>query len=435
MVKTLKQKKETKKSDPVLFFKKGLKLEGMIFAIERNRIWVDIEGKFVGFVPKQEVGDTHLIEIGAKVEVSVLEPSDSEGNLVLSMRPVNKEEVWTILKKAYENNEVIEVEITQANRGGLIVCKEGVCGFLPVSQLTLKHYPRVEGGDKDEILKILNSYIGKRFSTRIINFDYDSTKLIFSERAAEEEKRVERIKELKLGEILEVEITGIADFGLFVKFLNDLEGLIHISEVSWERVDDLKSHFETGQKLKAKIVSLENGRVAFSLKRLTKDPWLTKVKRFKLGDKIKGKIKRIVPFGILVGIEEGIEGLVPLSLIQSKEGVDFQSILKEGEEREFQIKELDPESHRLILIDPNLASSKLSDEKKKLKEYGLSKSIITKIIRQGKTVNILRKMKEEELIRILGISAKSATSLKKALSSGKIKKPRLKKTAKGKAKK
>jgi len=397
-------------------FKKGSKLEGVIFAIEQNRVWVDIEGKFVGFVPKQEVSDEKAVEIGSKIEVSVLEPSDDEGNLVLSMRPLNKDEVWAYLKKAYEENEIVEVEVSQANRGGLIVCKENVCGFLPVSQLTLKHYPRVEGGDREEILKRLQSYIGKKFKTRVINFDYDPVKLIFSERAAEEERRLKQVQKLKTGEVLEVEVTGIADFGLFVKFLDDLEGLVHISEVSWERVEDLKSQFEIGQKLKAKIVSIENGRVALSLKRMSKDPWLTKVKKFKVGTKIKGKIKKVVPFGVLVKVEEGIEGLDPLSLLPVKFGIDLEATFKEGEEYEFKIKEIDPENHRLILVYPSLLPEKVEKEREMLKKAKLSAELIKKIISQGIAIKELEKMKEEELAKVLKISSKSAKSLKKAIT-------------------
>jgi len=420
-MKTKENKTKPKKvNSQVFIFKKGAKLKGTIFAIERNRVWVDIDGKYMGFVPKQEISDSSLIEIGNKIEVSILELADSEGNIVFSMRPLNKEEVWKMLKEGYENNAILEVEAIQANRGGLIVCKEGVCGFLPVSQLTLRHYPRVEGGDKGEILKILTGYIGKKFLVRIINFDYDPAKLIFSERAAEEEKNKERIKKLRVGDILEVEVTGIADFGLFVKFLDDLEGLIHISEISWERIDDLKSHFETGQKLKAKIVSIENGRVAFSLKRLIPDPWLTKAKKFKPGQKIKGVIKRIVPFGVLARIEEGIEGLVPFSLIYLKEKGEIAKIYKEGDEREFKIKEIDPENHRLILIDPQFSEQKLSSEEEKLKKLGLSEEIASKIVREGKSLKDLKKMSFKEMVSTFGISLKSAKSIEKVINKGKI---------------
>lgn len=397
-------------------FKKGAKLTGVIFSIDRNRVWVDIEGKFIGFVPKQEVNDDEAVKIGNEIEVSVLEPADDEGNLVLSMRPINKEEVWSMLKHAYENNDILEVETTQVNRGGMIVCKENVCGFLPVSQLTLKHYPRVEGGDRDAILNRLYSYIGKKFRVRVINFDYDPTKLIFSERAAEEEKRVERVKELKVGEILEVEITGISDFGLFVKFFDDLEGLIHISEVSWERVDDLKGKFEIGQKLEAKIVSVENGRVALSLKRMTKDPWLTKVKKYKIGDKIKGAVKKIVPFGALVSVNEGVEGLLPLSLMQNQGVIDLDKILVEGKEYEFEIKELDADNHRLILFYGVANPKKVEAEKKKMKSLGLSNQLINNILQKGLNVVKLKGLDEKQLAAKLEISPNSAKSLQKALN-------------------
>lgn len=398
------------------FFKKGAKLKGVIFSIERNRVWIDLNGKFIGFVPKQEVNDEDLVKVGNEIEVSVLEPSDDEGNLVLSMRPVNKEEVWSILKKAYENNESVEVETTQVNRGGMIVCKENVCGFLPVSQLTLKHYPRVEGGDRDAILNRLYSYIGKKFKVRIINFDYDPTKLIFSERAAEEEKRAKRVKELKVGEIFEVEITGISDFGLFVKFLDDLEGLIHISEVSWDRIDDLKSKFEIGQQLDAKVVSIENGRVALSVKRLTRDPWLTKVKKYKLGDKIKGTVKKIVPFGALISVNEGIEGLLPLSLMQNQGVVDVAKIFEEGKCYNFKIKELDADNHRLILFFNVATPKKVEAEKNKMKKLGLSNQLINKILQKGLNVSKLQDLDEKQLAVKVEISPISAKSLKKALN-------------------
>jgi len=414
--KTKVKKEEIAVLEDLSLFKKGNKLKGEIFALERNRFWVDVDGRFIGFVPKQEISDQEEAKIGNVVEVSVLEPSDDQGNLVFSMRPINKEEVWSILKKAYENNEIVEVETTQVNRGGMIVCKENVCGFLPVSQLTLNHYPRVEGGDKDAILNRLASYIGKKFKVRVINFDYDPTKLIFSERAAEEEKRAQRVQELKVGEVLEVEITGISDFGLFVKFLNDLEGLIHISEVSWERVEDLKSKFEIGQKLQAKVVSLENGRVALSLKRLTKDPWLTKIKKYKISDKIKGKVKKIVPFGALISISEGVEGLLPLSLMQ-REGVpELNKVFEENKEYEFEIKELDIDNHRLILFYPLVKPNKNIALEKKLKELGLSKELINKIVDKKLTIVKLKKLKQKELATDLEISPTSAKSLEKALN-------------------
>ncbi|MDD3773894.1 MAG: S1 RNA-binding domain-containing protein [Patescibacteria group bacterium] len=404
-------------ADPELaFFKKGAKLKGVIFSIERSRVWIDLNGKFIGFVPKQEVNDEDAVKIGNEIEVSVLEPSDDTGDLVLSMRPVNKEEVWSIIKKAYENNESVEVETTQVNRGGMIVCKENVCGFLPVSQLTLKHYPRVEGGDKDAILNRLYSYIGKKFKVRIINFDYDPTKLIFSERAAEEEKRAERVQELKVGETFEVEITGISDFGLFIKFLDDLEGLIHISEVSWDRVDDLKSRFEIGQKLDAKVVSIENGRVALSVKRLTRDPWLTKVKKYKLGDKIDGVVKKIVPFGALISVSEGVEGLLPLSLMQNQGVVDLTKIFEENKSYTFEIKELDADNHRLILFFTVATPKKVEAEAKKMKELGLSSQLSNKILQKGLNITKIQDLDEKQLVVKLEIGPASAKSLKKALN-------------------
>jgi ribosomal protein S1 len=409
-------KKEDVIDTELSFFQKGAKLVGTIFSIDRNRIWVDIEGKFIGFVPRQEVNDDEAVKIGNKIEISVLEPSDDEGNLVLSMRPVNKEEVWSILKHAYENNETLEVETTQVNRGGMIVCKENVCGFLPVSQLTLKHYPRVEGGDRDAILNRLYSYIGKKFKVRVINFDYDPTKLIFSERAAEEEKRAERVKEIKVGELLEVEVTGISDFGLFVKFADDLEGLVHISEVSWERIDDLKSKFEIGQKLETKVVSVENGRVALSLKRMIKDPWLTRVKKYKLGDKIKGSVKKIVPFGALVSVNEGVEGLLPLSLMQNQGVLDLAKILIEGKEYEFEIRELDADNHRLILFYAVANPKKIEAEKKKMKTLGLSNQLINQILQKGLNIAKLQDLDGKILAAKLEISAASAKSLQKAIN-------------------
>ncbi|HMQ02264.1 MAG TPA: S1 RNA-binding domain-containing protein, partial [Candidatus Doudnabacteria bacterium] len=244
--------------------------------------------------------------------------------------------------------DVISTKIVSANKGGLMVEVNNVPGFLPVSQLSIEHYPRVEEGDKNRILGILNSYVGQNFSVQVITADAEEEKLIVSEKAVHEEELQQSLSSLKIGETVTGQITGIVDFGVFVKF-GELEGLVHISELAWQRIENPKDLFKVGDTVQAKIIAIEKGRVSLSIKQLQNDPWQEAVKKYQLGQVVKGKVAKIMPFGVFVELDEDIQGLAHLGELAHEEVKDATTIVKEGEDREFKVISIEPAEHRLGL--------------------------------------------------------------------------------------
>ena len=243
-----------------------------------------------------------------------------------------------------------------ANRGGLLVEYEGVRGFLPVSQLSAEHYPRVGSADKDEILSRLNALVGQTIRVRILDCDRKANKLIFSEKEAIKDGLAERFEKLKVGDIVTGVVTGVVEFGAFVN-VDGIEGLIHISEISWERVNNTSDYVKVGQSVEAKIISIDKERLSLSMKQLTKDPWLDEVDKFKKGDKVEGTVTRITPFGAFVQISPAVEALVHVSEIGGGNDVDPEKVFTLNARKEFVILDIDKEGRKVSLT--------LTDKKKK----------------------------------------------------------------------
>src|SRR3984957_15871099 len=271
-------------------------LEGTITSVKKHEVWVDLGPKGIGVVMRREIGYGSQLEEGQQVTVSVIDPEMEEGYALLSMKRAAKDRGWDELQRIFDASEVIEVTAYDANRGGLLVELEGIRGFLPVSQLAAGHYPRVLGADKDEILQKLNQLNNKTLRVRVIDISRKDNKLIFSEKEAVKDSMQERFSKLKVGDVVEGVVTGVIDFGAFVN-VDGIEGLIHISEISWERVEDPRNYIKVGQEVKAKIIAIDKDRLSLSLKQMTEDPWLHEVKSFKKGDIVDGKVTRITLFG------------------------------------------------------------------------------------------------------------------------------------------
>lgn len=336
-------------------------LEGKVLSISKNEVFLDVEGFGLGVVRGRELYDNSQmlsnLKVGESVSASVVESENKDGNIELSFRQAGTERVWQDLDQRMHNKEVIKTKILEANKGGLMVEVDGVIGFLPVSQLSSEHYPRVEEGDKNKILEVLRSFVGSLFEVRIITADPAEEKLIVSEKAVGEQELREKISKLSLGQIVEGEVTGVVDFGIFVKFDQGLEGLVHISELAWSRIEHPKDLFKVGQPVKAVVISIEKDRISLSIKRLTPDPWLAAIKKYEVGQKVLGKVSKIMPFGAFVELEPEIFGLVHSVELSNEEGIDPAQILKVGEEREFKIISIEPQEHRLGLSLRALVSS------------------------------------------------------------------------------
>jgi small subunit ribosomal protein S1 len=323
-------------------------IEGTISTLRKHELWVDLGARGVGIVMRREIGHGQPLELGQKVTVSVIDPELDEGYALLSMRRAIKDRGWDELKRVFDEQEVVEISPYDANRGGLLVELEGIRGFLPVSQLAAGHYPRVSGADKDEILQRLNSLVGKSLRVRILDVSRKDNKLIFSEKEAVKDDMQARFAELKVGDVVKGIVTGVIDFGAFVN-VDGIEGLIHISEISWERVEDPRNYVKVGDNVEAKIIAIDKERLSLSLKQMTEDPWLKEIKAFNKGDVVEGKITRITPFGAFVQLSPGVEALVHVSEIGSDETADPQQVFKLNEKKRFKVLDIDSDARKIAL--------------------------------------------------------------------------------------
>lgn len=350
----------------IRILKAGDMVEGTIISVTKNEVYLDLEGYGVGVVRGRELYDDQAtlnsLKPGDKITASVVETENREGNVEMSLRQAGHERVWQTLRELMENKEPVSTKIVAANKGGLMVEINNVSGFLPVSQLSIEHYPRVEEGDKNRILNILNSYIGQNFTVQVITADSEEEKLIVSEKAVFAEELRDKLSELAIGDVVTGQITGIVDFGVFVKF-GELEGLVHISELAWQRIEDPKDLFKVGDTVKAKVIAIEKNRVSLSIKQLQEDPWQEAVKKYKLGDVVKGTVSKIMPFGVFVELDQDIQGLAHLVELSHENVKDASQVVKEGEEREFKVISIEPAEHRLGLSIKQLTEAPKKEAK------------------------------------------------------------------------
>jgi small subunit ribosomal protein S1 len=326
----------------------GEVVEGVVTAVKKNEVWIDLGAQGIGVVLRREIGYGQNLEVGQKITVSVVDPEMDEGYALLSMKRAVKDRGWDELQRLHEANEIVDVVPYDANRGGLLVELEGIRGFLPVSQLAAGHYPRVSGADKDEILQKLHALTNKPLRVRVLDVSRKDNKLIFSEKEAVKDDLQARFSELKVGDEIEGMITGVIDFGAFVN-VDGIEGLIHISEISWERVDNPRNYVKVGETVKAKIIAIDKDRLSLSLKQMTEDPWLEQVKTFKVGDVIEGKVTRITPFGAFVQLSPSVEALVHVSEMSDDEAVDPEKLFRLNEKKQFKVLDIDSESRKIAL--------------------------------------------------------------------------------------
>lgn len=326
----------------------GEVITGTVLSLKKHEVLIDLGAQGVGFVPRHEVGFSRNIAEGDEVTASVVDTELENGMSLLSLRKAAKDRGWEEVIAKLEAGEIIEVQPYDANRGGLLVEYEGVRGFLPVSQLSAEHYPRVGSSDKDEILQRLNNLVGKEMKVRILDADRKANKLIFSEKEAVKDGLAERFEKLAVGDEVEGVATGVVDFGVFVN-VEGIEGLVHISEISWERVNNPSEYVKVGQTIKAKIIAIDKDRLSLSMKQLTQDPWLTEVEKFTKGDKVEGTVTRITPFGAFVQISPAIEALVHISELGGATAADPEKVFTLNERKEFVILDIDKENRKISL--------------------------------------------------------------------------------------
>lgn len=339
---------ELLESSTIKQLKIGDVVEGIVTDIKKQEVWIDLGANGMGVVYRREISGAQKLEVGNKVTVSVLEPELDEGYVLLSMRRAAKDRGWDELKRLQEAQEIIDVYPYDANRGGLLLEVEGIRGFLPVSQLAAGHYPRVSGADKDEILQKLNSLTDKPIRVRVLDVSKKDNKLIVSEKEAVRDELQNRFSKLKVGDDVKGVITGVIDFGAFVN-VDGIEGLVHISEISWERVENPKDYVKVGQNISARIIGIDKDRLSLSIKQTTEDPWLQQVKTFKKNDVVEGKITRITPFGAFVQLSSAVEALVHVSEMGDEDSIDPEKLFQLNEKKQFTVIDVDTEGRKIAL--------------------------------------------------------------------------------------
>lgn len=358
--------KESEKIKPP---KQGDLVEGKIIEIGSNQLYLDLGPIGTGIIYGIELRDGlktyDKLKVNDKISATVVESENENGYIELSLREASLEKAWQILEEKMDKAEPVKTKILDANKGGLIIELNGITGFLPVSQLSSENYPRVAAGDRNQILNHLREIIEKELEVQIIGLDQEREKLIVSEKAVQQEEFNQIISKLKIDQEVEGKVTGIADFGVFIKFQinkQDVEGLVHISELAWQRIDNPSEIVKVNDKIKAKIISLDNNRIALSIKDLEPDPWAGIEKKYKIGNKAEGKVIKIDSFGAFVELEENIHGLAHIS--QFKEG-EIDKKLKINKNYNFKIIAIDPAEHRMGLELIKKTATKKVDKKKK----------------------------------------------------------------------
>jgi RNA binding S1 domain protein len=334
-------------SDSVKQLTAGEVVHGIILSIKKHEVLIDLGPLGVGLVPRREVSMSNNYAEGDEVTASVVEVELDNGYSLLSMRKAARDRGWDEVAAKLESGEIVTVTPYDANRGGLLAEYEGVRGFLPVSQLSAEHYPRVGSSDKDEILQRLNVLVNKEIRVRILDADRKANKLIFSEKEAIKEGLAERFEKLSVGDTVKGIVTGVVDFGVFVN-VEGIEGLIHISEISWERVNNPSDYVKVGQTVEAKIIAIDKERLSLSMKQLTKDPWLDEVEQFKSGEDVEGTVTRITPFGAFVQLSPAVEALVHVSELGG-DGTDPEKVFTLNERKTFTVLEIDKDNRKISL--------------------------------------------------------------------------------------
>ncbi|MBI2623266.1 MAG: S1 RNA-binding domain-containing protein [Candidatus Liptonbacteria bacterium] len=281
-------------------------------------------------------------------KIKLLESDD--GYIELSLAEAGRERLWQQAKELQESGELAKVKVVGANAGGLTAMLFDLKAFLPVSQLSQEHYPRVEDGDRQKIFDELKKFIGQELTVKVIDVNPRHNKFILSEREVVSGNVKELLKKYKAGDDIQGLVTGIADFGAFVRFVDEpqLEGLIHISELSHALVENPKDVLKVDETVKVKIIDIrEDGRVFLSLKALQPDPWSTLGDRFKKGGEVEGKGYKLNPFGAMVDLGGGIQGTVHIAEFESADAM--KQLLTPGSARTFVIEAVKPEEKRIVL--------------------------------------------------------------------------------------
>lgn len=325
-------------------------IEGTLLRKHGSAVFVDL-GFGTGIIYGKEYQDGRDTlkqkKEGDQVIAKIIELENEQGYIELSVREAGREKFWKEAHKLMAEKTPLTLRALEANRGGLVFEWSGTKGFLPLSQLSQKHYPRVEGGDKTKILEELQKYIGEEFLLTIITIDPKEEKLIFSEKSSEPDELKEKLVNYQIGGEYDGAVSGIVEFGVFVKLEEGLEGLVHISELDWSLVESPADLFKVGDSVRVKIIAIEGDKISLSIKALKPDPW--KAVKLEKGDIVKGTVTKLNKYGAFVKLveHEGLSGLSHISEFESAQKMN--DMVEVGTTYPFQVVVFQPDNHKLSL--------------------------------------------------------------------------------------
>jgi len=329
---------------------------GVVASISPNQILVSVGTKSEGVISGRELEaippeELAALQVNQEIPVYVINPEDSNGNLVLSYTRAREEVSWQKIEEMLASKDSCHSKIVGYNKGGLIVPVEGLRGFVPASQISLSRRAGMSGETPEQRW---SKMVGEDIDVCVIEVDRERRRLILSERAASTETREtlkERvIEELKEGEVRNGRVTSLAEFGAFVN-INGADGLVHLSEISWDRINHPSEVLKVGQDVKVKVISIDRDkkRIGLSIRQLQDDPWMDRTTRFQIGMLVEATITRLTKFGAFARLEKDLEGLIHISEISEKRIDHPKEVLKEGDTVTLRIIKIDPANHRIGL--------------------------------------------------------------------------------------
>lgn len=343
------------KNDPALFamLRPGDLVSGKVLEKSSKRLLVDLGKYGTGVIYRSEMqnarGIVKGLEVGGEVNAKVTAIDNEEGFVELSLAEVDKQKAWKEVEDLKGREEVLVIRPIKFNRGGLVAELNGLPAFLPISQLSTEHYSQVTQEEKNRATDAIGKLVGAEIKVKIVDVNPRNNKLIVSERAAFEVSMKELAKNYQVGQVIEGVVSGVADFGVFVRFVDNpaVEGLIHISELAWRDVLNPKEILNVDDPVKAKVIDIKDGKIFLSLKALQADPWEDVSKKFKEGKEVAGKIYSFNPFGAVVDLGSGIQGQIHVTEFGGVE--EMKKALTLNKEYKFIVQKVDKEARRIVL--------------------------------------------------------------------------------------
>jgi len=358
-----KAKEQSLFNVPVI--KEGQKVKWVILREIENWILVNCEnGAFTGVILAKEAKELKRSNVelssGTELELEIINPAirHEDGYYIVSVTRLLQYDVWKSIIDKFEKDTIITVVPTEANLWWLLIDMHGIKGFIPLSQLAPIHYPRVEDGDQDAIFDKLLALIGEEIKVRVINIDEEERRIILSEREALREEREKVLSELEVGKVFDGVVSGVSSYGLFVTIGGTVEGLVHISEITYGHVNNIDKLGKIGDKMKVKVIGLENGKISLSAKQLKEDPWEALPKKYNIGDVFEGEVIRFVPYGVFVRVFDDINWLVHLSELSQKAVNNPNEVVRIGQKVKVKLILIDPKNRKIGLSMKDLDENK-----------------------------------------------------------------------------